>query len=78
MSAALPILSFGLLGGVASKLLASKPAAQPAPTPMPTRNAAAEAAIKDDLLARRRGIAANMLLGATGSESGAGKTALGT
>lgn len=77
MVAALP-LAFGLVGGIASKLLAPKAQAAPAPTPIPTRNAAQEAAMKSDQVARRRGVAANMLLGATGAESSAGKTALGT
>ena len=78
MSAALPILTFGLLGGMTSKLLAKSSAAAPAPTPIPTRNAAQEAAMQNDQVAKRRGVAANMLLGASGAESSAGKTALGT
>lgn len=50
----------------------------PKPTPQPTPNAAAEDALKRDQLARRRGPAANLLLGALGAESSAGKkTSLG-
>lgn len=74
---ALP-LAFGVAGLVGSKLL-SKPASAPVAAPMPTRNAAAEAAMKSDQVAKRRGVAANLILGAGGAESSAGgKTTLGT
>lgn len=71
-------LAFGV-SGVAGKLLSKKKAvAAPAAVPIPTRNAAAEAVAKGDMLARRRGVAANLILGASGAESSAGKTALGS
>lgn len=63
--------------GVASSLL-SKPKQVAAPV-VPTRNAAAERAQTEDRVSRRRGVAANLILGAQGAESSAGnKTALGT
>ena len=59
-------------------LLGGKKQAAPASTPVPTRNDAAEAAEKRDLVSKRRGVAANMILGAGGAESSAGaKSALG-
>jgi hypothetical protein len=76
MAAALPLV-FGVAGLAASKLL-SKPASAPVAQPVPTRNLAAEAAAKSDQVAKRRGIAANLILGAGGAESSAGKTSLGT
>lgn len=63
--------------GTAATLL-SKPKQVQAPT-VPTRNMAQEAAQREDRVSRRRGVAANLLLGAQGAESSAGgKTALGT
>lgn len=78
MVAALPIISgvAGLVGAGASLILATKK--PPAAPKAPTRNEAAEAAIERDRLSRRRGVGANLLLGATGAESSAGKTTLGT
>lgn len=43
-----------------------------APVPTPTRNMAAEAAAKSDLLARRRGVVANLVMGAGGGEANVG------
>ncbi len=70
----------GVVGGL---LLGSKKKTAAAPqqgSALPTRNAAAELARGRDALARRRGTAANMILGARGAEaSGVGaKTQLGT
>lgn len=42
------------------------------PVPTPTRNMAAEAAAKSDLLAKRRGVVANLVLGAGGAEAKVG------
>lgn len=75
--AALSGLIFGGVGGAIASLF-SKPKA-PTPQPVPTRDMATEEAMKRDTVARRRGAAANALLGASGAESGTGgKTALGT
>lgn len=77
--ALLPILAFGA-AGAASKLLAPKPKAAPAPTLAPRRDQARESALERDRVSKRRGVAANMILGASGAESsaGGGKTALGS
>lgn len=80
MSAAIPLLApvaFGVAGAAASTLLAKTPK-PPKPLPAPTRAEAAEAAARSDRTARRRGVAANLLLGRAGAESGTGqKTQLG-
>lgn len=73
----------GLVGGKILKSLfgGGKKKAEPvaAPVPTPTRNMAAEAAAKSDLLNRRRGVVANLVLGARGAEaSGGGGTKLGS
>lgn len=65
--------------GVLSPLLFGKKPKVPDPVPQATRNEAAEEALKRDRVAKRRGAAANLLLGAAGAESSAGKkTSLGT
>ena len=64
----------GLIGGPILKSIfgkKKKPEAQ-APVPTPTRNMAAERAAQSDLLARRRGVVANLVLGARGAEAGTG------
>lgn len=76
-----PLLAFAPLAfgvaGTAATLLKSTPK-PPKPLPQPTRAAAAEAAARSDRVARRRGVAANLITGAGGAESGAGtKTQLG-
>lgn len=48
--------------------LISKPPKPPAPLPAPTRDDAAAAAMADDRLRKRRGAAADMLLGPAGAE----------
>lgn len=72
----------GLIGGKLLKgVFGKKPkAAAPAALPVPTRNLAAEAAAKNDVVSRRRGVLANAVLGMGGSEaSGVGtKTKLGS
>lgn len=69
----------GLVGGALFGKK-KKPAAAPTPLPVPTRNLAAEAAAKNDVLSRRRGVLANAVLGMGGAEaSGIGtKTKLGS
>lgn len=71
--------AFGVVGGLLFGKKKPK-ATAPQPTGLPTRNAAAELARGRDALAKRRGTAANMILGARGAEaSGVGaKTRLGT
>lgn len=76
-----PVVS--LVGGAVGGLLGlgkKKPAAQPAPTLAPRRDEAREAADARDRVSKRRGVAANLILGAGGAESstGSGKSALGT
>lgn len=70
------------IGGVVGSLLLGKKKtpAQPAPTLAPQRNEARERADVRDRVSKRRGVAANLILGAGGAESstGSGKTALGT
>lgn len=81
MAAALPLLplAFGVGGAAAQLLMKPKTPKAPVATPVPTRNQAAEGAMARDRVSRRRGVAANLLLGAGGAESSAGgKTALGT
>jgi hypothetical protein len=72
----------GLIGGKILKgVFGKKPkAAAPTPLPVPTRNLAAEAAAKNDVLGRRRGVLANAVLGMGGAEAtGVGtKTKLGS
>lgn len=59
------------------KALSGKPKA-PTATRLPTRNGAADALASSDRFNRRRGGAANAILGARGAESSAGgKTQLG-
>jgi hypothetical protein len=69
------------VGGLVSGLLFGKPKApaQPAPTLAPRRDEAREAADLRDRVSKRRGVAANLILGAGGAESSTGgKNALGT
>lgn len=70
-----------LVGSVVGGLLfgKKKAPAQPAPVLAPQRNEAREAADARDRVSKRRGVAANLILGAGGAESSTGgKTALGT
>ncbi len=69
----------GLVGGlIGGPLLGSifgkkkKAAAPQAPVPTPTRNLAAEKAAQSDLLAKRRGVVANLVMGAGGAEASGG------
>lgn len=76
----LPLMLIGTAAGVAgtAATLLSKPKQVQAPV-IPTRNMAQERAQREDRVSRRRGVAANLLLGAQGAESSAGgKVALGT
>lgn len=61
----------GVLGGALLRGKPKKPQVQ-APVPTPTRNLAAEKAAQSDLLAKRRGVVANLVLGARGAEAGGG------
>jgi len=74
------LLGGGLVGGAVSLLTGKKkdaPAAPAAPL-VPTRNAAMDAARRDDVLRRRRGAGANELTGGGAEAStGGGKTLLG-
>lgn len=63
----------GLLGG-ALGLGAKKPKI-PRPLPVARRDEAAEAAMADDELRRRRGASADILTGRTGAEAALGQTA---
>lgn len=79
MSTAVALVAASVVAtiGSAAVSLSNKPK-MPAPLKQQTRNDAAEAAGKRDVLSRRRGVAANMLLGSSGAESQAGgKSALG-
>jgi hypothetical protein len=67
----LPILGGGIIGG-AIKLATSKAPKPLAPQPAATRDDAAAETARDDALRRRRGSAANMLLGEAGSASSSG------
>ncbi|ODU28998.1 hypothetical protein [Sphingopyxis sp. SCN 67-31] len=65
----------GVIGGSVLKSIfggKKKDKAVQQPVPTPTRNMAAEAAAKSDLLAKRRGVVANMVLGAGGAEASVG------
>lgn len=65
----------GLIGGpILKSIFGGKKKKQEAqaPLPTPTRNMAAEAAAKSDLLAKRRGVVANLVLGAGGAEANVG------
>lgn len=65
----------GLIGGpILKSLFGGKKKKQEAqtPVPTPTRNMAAEAAARSDLLAKRRGAVANLMLGASGAEANVG------
>lgn len=62
----------------ATGLLKKPKKQEPLVMPTPNRNMAAEAAAQNDILARRKGVAANALLGSQGQEAGTrGKTQLG-
>jgi hypothetical protein len=68
---------FGVLPAAATLLFGKKPKAA-APALGPRRDLAAEEARKRDVIGKRRGVATNLILGATGAESSAGgKTQLG-
>lgn len=75
-----PVVS--AIGGVAGLLLGGKPKAkEQAPVLAPRRDQAREQALERDRVSKRRGVAANMILGAGGAESSTGsggKTALGS
>ena len=74
----IPLLIGGAATAVAGKLLAPKPKQQAVAPRPPTRNAAADALASSDRIGKRRGAAANAVLGARGAESTAGgKVALG-
>lgn len=68
---------FGLLGSGAASLLGGKKK-PPKPLLQPTVDQAARDAQSRDVLSKRRGAAANAILGAKGAESSAGKMRLGT
>lgn len=67
----------GVIGGAAGLLLGGKKAKPPAALLQPTIDQAARDAQSRDLLSKRRGAAANAILGAKGAESAAGKSRLG-
>ena len=64
---------FGTIGKILSPigglLFGKKPADPPSPLPIPTRDDAAAATQRDDELRRRRGTAADQLLGPAGAEA---------
>lgn len=64
----------GVIGGGILKSIfgGKKKQTAQAPVPTPTRNMAAEAAAQSDLLAKRRGVVANLVLGAGGAEAKVG------
>jgi hypothetical protein len=71
------LLSF--LSPVGSLLFGKPKAKAQAPIQTPQRNDAAEAAAKRDVVSRRKGVAANLILGAGGAESSTGgKSTLGS
>lgn len=61
-----------IVGGILGTTKAPK---LPGATPVATRDDAADAQARDDEIRRRRGSAANMLLGPQGAEADAGVTA---
>lgn len=69
------------MGGVVSGIvgLFKKPKAPkiPAAPPLATRNAAQEAALREDRMRRRRGVRANDVTGGAEAASPGGKTLLG-
>jgi hypothetical protein len=71
-----PVTMIGSLigGGILKSVFGGKKKGSPVQqtVPTPTRNMAAEAAAKSDLLAKRRGVVANLVLGAGGSEANVG------
>ena len=73
----------GVVGGTFANMLIGgkkkKAAAPQAPVPPPNRNLAAERAAQSDLLAKRRGVVANLVMGARGAEAATGSgTKLGS
>lgn len=71
------VSGIGAAAGLFGALFQKKPKT-PAPVLAPQRDVATDLADQQDLQAKRRGAAANLLLGSKGAESSAGtKTALG-
>ncbi|MCP3730429.1 hypothetical protein M9978_08305 [Sphingomonas sp. MG17] len=70
MTAVVPWLVGGVVGGLLSGK--KKTPEQPAPVLAPRRNEAREAADARDRVSKRRGVAANLILGAGGAESTTG------
>lgn len=77
MSGALNVITkpLGKVVGAATSLFTPKAPKIPGAQPTATRDDAADAVARDDELRRRRGSAANLLLGPSGAEAQAGTTA---